>query len=463
MTALAPPRLRTGAPRAWLRLDHVTLVSSVIALLFAIPAKLIIGPIGALGTPSVLAAVVALVWWLVWALRDPLPMEGHPIRFALAAYVLWLLVTYAGMELRLPTPLEYNQAHRGFIRLFAFIGVGMLVMRIDSRDDLQVIVRRLVLGGGLMGLLGVIQFQTGTNPADYLRSIPFLSSDQALNLGARSIFNRPLGTATHPIEYGVMCGSMLPLALHQVFYGRRKRIDQLAVFGLAAGTTVALSRSGILSVIVAVGITALGWSWPRRRQVATWAAGGLVVSYVLVPGLVGTILNMFRDTDDDPSIQARLSRLPRAYELLSEQPIMGRGYGTYNNATYFLLDNELMESLIETGFVGMLVLSGLLITVAVTARRTVRRTSDPRLRHLTLAAAGSLGGITVSLVTFSAFFYTILFATIWILMGVVGCAFRLARQEPQDSRRPRIVAVRKPGIVPPWATPVARETAERSG
>ena len=110
-----------------------------------------------------------------------------------------------------------------------------------------------------------------------------------------------------------------------------------------------LSRSAVLAIAVAVIVLSLGVSW--RQRAAIMAAGVVFIMFVgvTVKGLIGTLRNLFTTADNDSSVQARIDRVPKVLHLISEHPWFGRGFGTYNLDDYFLLDNQLQMSAIETG------------------------------------------------------------------------------------------------------------------
>ena len=71
----------------------------------------------------------------------------------------------------------------------------------------------LLAGTAFMCAIGLVQFFTGVDLSTFLR-IPGLESLKATQGGVRtrSIFNRPFGTALHPIEFGVVAAACVPIA-----------------------------------------------------------------------------------------------------------------------------------------------------------------------------------------------------------------------------------------------------------
>jgi len=157
----------------------------------------------------------------------------------------------------------------------------------------------------------------------------------------------------------------------------------------------------------------------------------------LIPGVVGTFIGMFSDADDDVSIQARLLRVPRIMALIRERPVTGLGLGTWSTEDYFLVDNEVWVTTLETGIVGML-LTALILVVALTMALTVRFIPgvDDATGQLSQAVAASTAGLAVSLLTFDAFHYRILTGTLFLLLGIAGALWRIHRGTEHVLGRP---------------------------
>ena len=75
------------------------------------------------------------------------------------------------------------------------------------------VLRRLAFAAGLVALLGLAQYVTGELYVDRIRIPGLTAGTEGWTLGSRSGFSRPSGTSMSPIEYGVVLGMMLPLAI----------------------------------------------------------------------------------------------------------------------------------------------------------------------------------------------------------------------------------------------------------
>ncbi|HLT62338.1 MAG TPA: hypothetical protein VK020_14160, partial [Microlunatus sp.] len=114
---------------------------------------------------------------------------------------------------------------------------------------------------------------------------------------------------------------------------------------------------------------------------------------------------------------------------------------------YRILDNQLLMILIELGAVGLVaavVAIGAALFSAVAAHR---RTTDPELRHLSLAIAAAICGVVLSYATFDAWGFPMTAGLSFLLFGLAGCVANL-------TRRPG------PAETPVGTAPAARERVE---
>lgn len=411
--------------------DVVTVLSVWALLLFLIPARWIVGPLGGVGTPATLVGLAAIGWRLAGGFQPTLGFAGgwQPVRVVLIVHAWFMALGWAIARMGPLTELEASSSTRRLLTLAALIGIALLAADgIPNRQRFDVLIRRLVWLTGITSVIGLLQFFLNLDVNQYIR-FPLLTVNGELRgLGTRSVFARPYGTSLHPIEFGGVLSLVLPIALHTFFVARSQRdkwIYGALTLVIGLGIATSMSRTGILGAAIAIAM--LSVTWPQRLRInaliATVAA--VAATWVLVPGLVGTIRNLFRGTGDDPSIQARLERIPRVADYVQEAPIWGRGYGVFTVDEYLLLDNQLYEIAIESGLVGVVVVGITYLVCAGTARGVRYRAMDADTRHLAQAIAASIVIAGVSLMTFSAFFYRIFMGVTFVFFGLAGALWRL--------------------------------------
>lgn len=432
MTRSASP-VTTSQPS---RFGVVELTTLWLVLLFGIPATQVIGPLGGIGTPAMLIALVGAGWWASTRVVPSIPADRdvQPVRIYLYLFLGYMLLSFAIGHTRPLTALEQTGSIRAVITWGALSGLALLVM--DGTDDLaslRTVLRRLVWCGVFLAVLGLLQWVTGSL---LIPRVPGLAlNHDVVGVGARSIFNRPRGTALHAIEFSVVLAALLPIALHCALETpaseRQRRRLGIGAAIIALGVPISISRSGIVVLFVSLAIMLASWGWRRRANAAIIGVAAVPLLWLTVPGLVGTLRGLFRGTEHDPSIQARIERIPRVMELIREYPWLGRGVGTYSVDDYFLVDNEIFVSTIELGVVGVTLTLGLFVFAVIAARTSRHHPNATReTNHLATALAASIAGIVVSLATFDAFHYRILTGVLFLLIGTAGAVWRLTRRPP---------------------------------
>ncbi|HEY7049801.1 MAG TPA: O-antigen ligase family protein [Jatrophihabitantaceae bacterium] len=430
MTALAASTRAT-------RLDAVTGLTAFLVTLIVIPSDLIFGPLGSAGTPAEVLGMGLFAAWLtatVSHLGRRRPAE--PIRIFAWLFVGAVLISYVAANSRAMFSAEARAADAGLLLVCSWMGVLLMAMdRIPTRERLDVLLRRLVMLAGALATLGLLQFATKLPFTNYLQ-VPGLATNQSLvSLYGRDGLTRPAGTAVHPIEFGAVLTMALPIALHYAMIDTHRRPLRrwYPVIAIGFAVPISISRSAVLSVLVALCFVLPTWSRAARRRayLAIVALGGAV--YVMVPGLLGTITNLFTGIQSDSSAQSRTGSFSLAYDFISRSPIFGRGFLTFLPA-YRILDDQYLGLLIETGIVGLATFLGLLASGVVGGLR-LRRAANRIDARLGVALAASAASALASFALFDAFSFPMAASMIFLVLGCLGALRRFVRTPAVDIGR----------------------------
>lgn len=419
------------------RWDAVSILTAFVVLLLLIPAPLVVGALGAAGTPAGILGVGCLVWWFVaLVLPDSGLARGfNPIRFAIIPFAIAITLSYILAFTRFLESDEVRSADRAMLTFAAIAGVALLTADgVHRWDRLEVLWRRFTVIGTGLAALGIVQFFTGFDIAPYYR-IPGLRANSALFglLPERSEFRRVAATATHPIEFGVLMAVVLCFALHYASIATEDRVRRrrwFAVAMIAGSIAMSVSRSGIVGMVAGGAVMLSGWAPRRRTNVLAAAVVFLGFMRLLIPGLVGTLKNMFTNITGDSSYQARQERLPRAFHLIHQHWIFGRGPGTLLPDHYrgiVPLDNQLLATAIELGVVGLIALILMMIIGISTARGARRKFTNPEQRDFANAVAGGILICLLSFYTFDAYSYPMVTGSLALLLGTAGALWRMSR------------------------------------
>lgn len=421
------PGAAEGARRSF---DVVAYLTVWLVFLYGISARQVVPGFGAIGSPAML---IAMPTFLIWCAGWVLPQAGlnrgpNPMRAGLILYLAYQILSFAVAQSRTLTPLETTGAMRALLTAFAMAGIGLLASDgIKTVERLTTLLRRVMYGVTFVSIFGLVQFFT-RQPLQIL--LPGLQWNRgAVGLSERGPFVRPAGTTLNSLEFSVVTASLLPLAIHFALYGvtlRQRRHAAVGTLLIALAVPLSVSRSGVISLVVGLGILFAGWRGRRLLNGLLTVIIAIPVLWATIPGIVGTFIGLFTGTDDDISIQARLRRIPRIMALIRERPWLGLGNGTWSREEYFLVDNELYVTTLEMGIVGMgltILLLGGAVILGLCARALPGITEDTK--HLALAITAAIAAFTVSLATFDVFHYRILTGTLFLLIGSAGALWQM--------------------------------------
>ena len=423
--------------------DAVTLLTVFLVLLVALPARLIIAPLGAVGTPAMLVGLLALLWWLS---SRVVPLSGmptglQPIRVAILLFGTAVVASYAAAVSQPLTASELRSLDRGVIMVAAWVGIALLAADgIGNRARLDTLLRRLIMAVTLLAAAGIVEFFTRVNPSSYL-AFPGLTANvdlPATLTASRSSFNRVAATALHPIEFGVILSVVLPLAVHYAISASpRERLRHwTSVAIIAAALPMSISRSAILGVAVGGTVLLVSWSW-QRRLLAVLAGGTFLGLFsAAIPGLLGALRNSILYASSDVSVVHRTEALASAATLIAQAPILGIGFNGFVPSHYFFLDNQYVGAVIELGIVGAVALIVLLATPFFTARGARRRSGDPITRSLGQALAASAAAIIVTFYAFDALGFPMFAGITMLIFGCCGALWRLEASPNMAQARP---------------------------
>jgi O-antigen ligase len=413
-----------------------------VGLLFIIPARFVVPGFGAAGPPAALLGVAlfgVLLMGMVYSAHEDEDVGRResiwttPITILLVCYAAFLLVSWTIGKSSALSPLAASNSDRALLTLVSLSGITLFVIqRVRTWTAIGQTVDLLLIGAMFMCSIGIIQFFTARDLSQLLQ-IPGLVENSRWfdSVPSRGGFNRPFGTALHPIEFGVVSASLVPLAIWRAGDVRGAwRWVGVAMLGFAA--MASLSRSAVLALAIGMVVMFVGATWRQRANLAVGGVVFLLAASAVVPGLVDALRTLFDSLESDPSVQARVNRTGEVLRLIAEHPWLGRGFGTYTNDEYLLLDNEIQKLAIETGVIGVAALAA--FTVGVIRTAWIAAATDPRAKGLATALSASILGVMISWYTFDAFFYRILMGVLFINIGLVGSLWRVTMSATDETR-----------------------------
>lgn len=405
-----------------------------LALLLVIPARLVLPGMGGAGRPAVALGLAMLGWWLVSHFSISLAPRGRqPLRLVLGCYVTTILAAYGlGLDRGL-LPLEGRSADRYLIVFFSWIGISLIAADgLRSMASLRRVLSWLVGLSTFAAIIGIWQFR-GIDLAGKIR-VPGLVYNQelvGLQLRGGPGFNRVYGTMQHYIEFGVVLGMVLPLAVHLALTepSPRTRSCRWVCVGLTA-TAIPFSISRAAAIGLIAGLVVLASAWNRRLKIQGLIVGllGLVAFRVLVPGVLGTIKSLFSDLENDPSIAGRTGDYAAVGDYITDRPLLGRGPGTFVPEIYRILDNQFLGSIIEVGALGTAALALVFGLSYCQARRVRKEAVSAEAAHLGQAFAATVTVALLTSFTFDSFAFPTFAGVFFLILGLIAALARLVQE-----------------------------------
>ncbi len=435
MRTAVPPPTTDAVPVRAPRLDAVSALTVFLVTCWLIPQQWVLPGGGAIARPAIVVALgVGLAYTASRFVPALVPPGRNPVAVGLWAYGIVVVVSFGLSSNRDLTPAEAAAGQREVVLTAAMVAIGLTVSgAVGDRRRLETLLRRLVALASVVAVVALVQFYVGVDLPARMRFPGLVLNGELVRSRPRSGFVRATGTTAHAIELGVVMALTLPLAIHYALHEptrRARRAMWTAAVLIAATVPTTVSRSGILALVVALGIQASIWSAPLLRRMAAAAVAGVVALYVVSPTLPGSLLALFRGLESDTSITARTSDYDVAFDFIAQRPWFGRGAGTWGSDNYRLLDNQMLLSLLEIGWIGVVVIVVMFLGAAAVARSIRLEAPDDATRHLGQTLTAMIVAAFTALFFVNGFFYQIYFGTAVVAIGAAGALRRMMRSQP---------------------------------
>ena len=421
------------------------LLKATMFSVMAVPAYLVLEPIGASGS---LAEMLALGLFGLWTistllgLHDPVPFR-HPGRAAVLLLLLASCVSYAHLFAGLSGASTVDgraAADRWMLLMVAAAGIAFVTTEsVRTLKDAMVLVRWVLAGGTVCCLVAMIQFTTRTNPVDWLTPIMvgFTDNHSGIAFQGRASLMRVSGTTMHPIELGVVSAMLLPLSIWRALYDRRgwKRMQWLVVGLFILTNAMTVSRSGLIGLVIALLISVPFLPSVAKRWSLVLAPLGAAGLFVAVPGLIGTLFSTSTAGSSDSSITYRTEDYPLVLRLVADRPWFGTGPGTWMPVKAIdVFDNEYLLVAVTMGVIGLVGLIAYLLVPALAALGAARNAQDRELGLLAAATAAAGFIATVASGTFDSLSFQTFALLVPFFIGLSGTSWLMVKNQLDPHR-----------------------------
>jgi O-antigen ligase len=221
----------------------------------------------------------------------------------------------------------------------------------------------------------------------------------------------------------------LPLAIHLSRFAstRGRRLASAVAAGvIALATPFALSRSGLLCIVVGLALYVPFATREQRWSVLTGAVLAPAVAVIAVPRVVDAFVGLFSGVSTDAaaaddSISGRLADYAGVAEVFDRSPWVGGVLTTGDG----VLDNQWLGFLVRGGLVSVAGFA-LLLLVPMVLNTVAARTAphDPERASLAGALVAGLAASGVAAYTFDALAFQQSALLIFVLVGLTSVVVR---------------------------------------
>lgn len=215
------------------------------------------------------------------------------------------------------------------------------------------------------------------------------------SIGRKSV----LGPGIQPLGVTTMLTLALPFALLGLINAserRRRWIYGTAILLIFAGALATEKKSGLVGA--AAGVAVLFYYRPRQMlRLLPLGIVMIAIIHVFTPGAIGGVVDQFNPSSLNKvnTVQDRVRDYDAVTPDLADNPVIGAGWGSYNQAQHRILDNLYLTLAIEVGLLGVLAYLATLGSALFRAHRAAR-SSDPARGPPGVGAAAAIVTVIVA-------------------------------------------------------------------
>jgi hypothetical protein len=446
------------------------------------------------GAVVALVVVICLVPARRYTLPISLPFAAEPYRIVIVLLLVivvlallldpafrWRRLEFAGpvgfffatqlvsIALNVPGLVDLGLAPNAVISLFSLLVICAVFVVARQIFRSRAIVRftlMVTVGcGALVGALATVERVTRQNWfLDFFSALPLQRLSEEESLFVKEGTARAFASAQHPIALAVFLCLLIPLGIYLARHANWPRTPVSREFLwmgctmlIGLGMVSAVSRTAFVSLAVMLVIAVV----LRPKLLPKVVLYGAVAVCAALLVSARNVLSMINELLDPQALiesqmtspgwtgSGRLADLGPSLAEAAARPFTGSGLGSRvtmgEGANAFILDNQYLSTLLESGALGVLGMLALLLVPAVRlalfSRWPVERiggVAPDERRDLAAAVAVSISGYVVALFFFDGFSFIQTLLTFFLLLAAGSWALageRLPRWEERRAKR----------------------------
>lgn len=325
-----------------------------------------------------LLLVLIAIWVLSLTGRGRSPrLRSSPVHYAFGAFVVIAVISLvlgADVTVRLG---EFELGVRKLALLLSYVALFVIVSSSVRPSEVRPMMK-LICGLAVLTAIGVLwEYRTGFNVFyEFTSKVLPVSWPAELgnvdSLGRKSI----IGPTVHPLAPAMMMACAMPYALIRMYDDRELRGKILwgALAGLMFAAALSTGRKTSLIAPLAAVIVLVAFRPRILRQLVPAAIGLFLIAHVAVPGALGSVGDAILPQNllKTDSAMNRQSDYTAIRPDVIDHPFIGRGYETYDQKKYRILDNQYLTTMIGTGAAGVIAYFSIFLSIFLIAFRVAR-------------------------------------------------------------------------------------------
>jgi O-antigen ligase len=208
-----------------------------------------------------------------------------------------------------------------------------------------------------------------------------------------------LGPGVQPLAVTTMLVMVMPFALIGLLNSTERRnrwLYGIAIFVIFAGSLATEKKTGLVGAVA--GLAVLFVYRPRQMvRLLPFGALMLVMVHLFTPGAIGGVVDQFNPSSLNRvnTVQDRVRDYDAVTPDLAHNPLLGLGWGGYDQKKHRILDNLYLTLAIEAGLLGVVAYLALLGTSFAFANRAAR-SGDQQRAPPGMAAAAAIVTVIVA-------------------------------------------------------------------
>jgi O-Antigen ligase len=381
---------------------------------------------------------MAALWVLsLLGARTVSRLRLSPVHWAYLALLLIAMLSLVFNDATIVRLGELDLAIRKLALLFSYALLFVIVASSIKPSEVRNLTTLMLGLASITAIAALVEYRTGYNVFFDLMS-KALPVSMPSELGAFDSIGRKsvIGPTIHPLAVAMMMSLALPFAVMAFLESeeRRMRVRYAAVIALMLAAAVATQRKTSF-VAPAFGLLVL-FAYRPRAVVKLIPVGLLliVVVHAAAPGALGGVGDQLKPSNlfGVATTKDRQGDYTAITPDVLKHPFIGRGYESYDQKKYRILDNQYLSTVIGIGLLGVVTYLSVFGAMFLLAHRTARA-GDPRRAPPAIAA----GAAIVSLVVGSALLDYFALPQLAYLSSFIGGLVVVAAEPEMAKRRAR--------------------------